>query len=262
MNIGGNLNTATGDNALFNNTTGADNTASGAQALQFNATGSNNTANGNQALESNTSGSNNTALGVQAGFNATTGDGNVYIGAGMLGSADEVNHTYIRNINTTTVSGGGTDTVTVNLSNGLLGHLSSSRRYKEDVQPMNSASEALYRLEPVTFRYKKEVDPTHSSVFGLIAEDVAEVNPDLVACNAEGQPESVHYEMVNAMLLNEFLKEHRKVENLKNDFQVTLAQQKKEIAALTAIVKEQSAQIQKVSAQLAKDESLRLADLK
>src|SRR5207237_925142 len=116
---------------------------------------------------------------------------------------------YIRNINTTSVSGGGTDTVTVNLSTGLLGHLSSSRRYKENIKPMESTSEALYQLKPATYRYKKEIDSTQSPAFGLIAEEVAEVNPDLVARNAEGQPESVHYEMVNAMLLNEFLKENK-----------------------------------------------------
>ena len=104
------------------------------------------------------------------------------------------------------------DTVTIDLSTGLLGHLTSSRRYKEDIKPMDKASEALYRLKPVTYRYKKEIDRTQSLAFGLIAEEVAEVNPDLVAHNAQGQPESVHYEMVNAMLLNEFLKEHKKVE--------------------------------------------------
>src|SRR6267154_6407931 len=97
----------------------------------------------------------NTALGFQAGILATTGDGNVYIGAGMSGVAGEANHTYVRNINTTSVNGMGTDTVTVNLTTGLLGHLSSSRRYKDDIKPMHKASEALYRLKPVTFRYKK-----------------------------------------------------------------------------------------------------------
>src|SRR5207248_4114918 len=120
------------------------------------------------------------------------------------------------------------------------------RRYKEDIKPMNVASEALYRFKPVTYRYKKEIDPTQSSAFGLIAEEVAEVNPDLVARDCNGQPESVHYEMVNAMLLNEFQKEHKKVEEL----QATVAQQQKGMEVLTAQLKEQAAQIQKVSAQI------------
>ena len=184
-------------------------------------------------------GANNTALGRQAGITSGTGNNNVYIGGGVFGVAGENDHTYIRNINTTSVSGGGTDTVTIDLTTGLLGHLSSSRRYKENIKPMESTSEALYQLKPVTYRYKKEIDSTQSPAFGLIAEEVAEVNPDLVARNAEGQPESVHYEMVNAMLLNEFLKEHSTVQELKN-----------EIAALTATVKEQAAQIQKVSDQI------------
>src|SRR6476660_7966703 len=131
----------------------------------------------------------------------------------MNGTAAEANHTYIRNIKDTNVSGLNADSVTVNLNTGLLGHLTSSRRYKEEIRPMDTASEALYRLNPVTYRYKKEIDPTQSTAFGLIAEEVAQVNHELVACNTEGQPESVHYEMVNAMLLNEFLKEHRRAED-------------------------------------------------
>jgi hypothetical protein len=121
----------------------------------------------------------------------------------------------------------------VDLGTGLIGHLSSSRRYKQNIKPMDSTSEALYRLRPVTFRYKKEIDRTQSPAFGLVAEEVAQVNPALVAHDANGQPESVHYEMVNAMLLNEFLKEHSEVQELK-----------KQVAALTA-------GLQKVSAQLA-----------
>src|SRR5262249_40102333 len=143
----------------------------------------------------------NTAIGAVAGSNQTTGSGNVYIGQGMQGVAGETNQTYIKNINTTSVSGAGTDFVTVNLTTGLLGHLSSSRRYKEEIKPMDNASETLYRLKPVTYHYKKEIDATQSPAFGLIAEDVAEVNPDLVARNAQGEIESVHYEWVNAMLL-------------------------------------------------------------
>src|SRR5207248_7759175 len=155
-----------------------------------------------------------------------SGNGNIFIGAGQgPATATENFHTYIGNINSTQVSGGGTDTVTIDLTTGLLGHLTSSRRYKEDSNPMDKASEGLYRLKPVTYRYKKEVDRTQSRAFGLIAEEVADVNPGLVAHNAQGQPESVHYEMVNAMLLNEFLKEHKKVQNL----ETTVAQQQKGI---------------------------------
>jgi Chaperone of endosialidase len=194
---------------------------------------------GLQALEHNTTGAENTALGVEAGRDQTTGSGNVYIGRSMVGMAGESNKTYIRNINTTNVSGGVADSVTVDLGTGLLGHLTSSRRYKEDIQPMDKASEALYRLKPVTYRYKKEIDRTQSPAFGLIAEQVADVNPDLVARNSQGQPESVHYEMVNAMLLNEFLKEHRKNE----EQEATIARQQKQIEALAE-------GLQKVSAQL------------
>ena len=121
-----------------------------------------------------------------------------------------------------------------------------TRRYKEDIKPMDKSSEVLFALKPVSYRYKKEIDRTQTPAFGLIAEEVAEVNPNLVARNAEGQPESIHYEMVNAMLLNEFLKEHKKVEHL----QVTVAQQQKAMEVLTAQLKEQAAQIQKVSAQM------------
>jgi len=231
----GDRNTAVGANALVSNTGGAFNAAVGFNALGGNTTGASNTALGRQALASNTVGSSNTGVGALAGTNST-GNGNVYVGAGVIGVAGESNHTYVRNIKDTSVSGGNSDTVTLDLTTGLLGHLSSSRRYKENIKPMGDASEALYRLKPVTFHYKKEVDRTQSSTFGLIAEQVAEVNPDLVACNSEGQPEGVHYEQMNAMLLNEFLKEHQ-----------TVLELKKEIAALTATVKDQAARLQKVS---------------
>jgi Chaperone of endosialidase len=231
----GDRNTAVGAGALVNNTAGAFNVAAGFNALGDNTNGASNAALGPQALASNIVGSNNTAVGALAGINST-GDGNVYVGAGVIGIAGESNHTYVRNIKDTSVSGGNSDTVTLDLTTGLLGHLSSSARYKENIKPMGAASEVLYGLRPVTFRYKKDVDRTQSSTFGLIAEQVAEVSRDLVACNSEGQPEGVHYEQVNAMLLNEFLKEHH-----------TVVELKKEIAALTSIVKEQAAQLQKVS---------------
>jgi trimeric autotransporter adhesin len=254
-NTDGDSNTAVGEGALDANTTGASNNAVGSSALGSHTTGSfnnafgrfalgaekfgatGNNAFGDLALFSLIDGSGNTAMGDGAGNPLAGGDGNVFIGESVGPAAtSESDHTYIRNINTTTVSGGGTDTVTVDLTTGLLGHLSSSLRYKEDINPMNSASEALYRLKPVTYRYKKEIDRSQSPAFGLIAEEVAEVNPDLVARNAKGQPESVHYEMVNAMLLNEFLKEHR-----------TVQEQQKEIDALRAELREQRALIQKVS---------------
>ncbi len=241
----GTYNDAFGYEALAKTTTGTDNVGAGNRALFNNTTGYQNTAVGNDALFNNT-GYANTALGFQAGALATTGINNVYIGANVLGAAGENFHTYIGNINTTTVSGGGTDTVTVNLSTGLLGHLSSSRRYKEDIQPMDKASETLFALKPVTFRYKKEIDKSQSLDYGLIAEEVAGVDPNLAIRDGKGQIESVRYNAVNAMLLNEFLKEHRKVQEL----EVNAEKQRKEIHALAATVKEQAAQIQKVSAQV------------
>src|SRR5947208_14363153 len=122
------------------------------------------------------SGSNNTAVGRQAGLTSGAGSNNVYLGSNMTGVAGENDHTNIRNINTASVSGGGTDTVTVNLTTGLLGHLTSSRRYKEDIKPMDSASQGLFALKPVTFRYKKEIDQSQSLEYGLVAEQVAQVD--------------------------------------------------------------------------------------
>ena len=202
---------------------------------------------GNGALISNTSGINNTALGFSAGSDATTGGGNVYVGSAVAGVAGESNHTYIRNINITNVSGGGTDTVTVNLATGLLGHATSSRRYKQDIRRIDEASEALYRLKPVSYRYKKEIDSTQSTTFGLIAEEVAEVNPTLVARNSDGQPESVHYDAVNAMLLNEFLKEHKAFVEQQRKLEqqdVSIAKQQKQIEALTTGLQKVSAEIE------------------
>jgi len=180
----------------------------------------------------------------------------VYIGV-VSGVPGESAHTYIANINTTDVSGGSSDEVTVDLNSGLLGHLNSSRRYKEDIKPMDKTSEALYRLKPVTYRYKKKIDKTQSRAFGLIAEEVAAVNPNLVAWNAQGQPESVHYEMVNAMLLNEFLKAHKTVEEQQAtiaQLKSTVAQQQRGFDAKLAKQEEQietlTAGLQKVSAQL------------
>jgi predicted RNase H-like nuclease (RuvC/YqgF family) len=129
---------------------------------------------------------------------------------------------------------------------------------------MDKASEAILGLKPVTFRYKKEIEPNGAIMFGLVAEEVDKVNPDLVTRNDKGEVETVRYEAVNAMLLNEFLKERRTVQELKStvakqqasisqqrkDFEANTAQQQTEIQALTASLKEQATQIQKVSAQL------------
>jgi hypothetical protein len=239
-NTTGVANTANGTLALHGNTIGEFNTASGDGALFNNTEGFGNTANGGSALSSNSTGNNNTALGYNAGFNIT-GTGNVCIGEGVLGVAGEFNTTWIRNIHNTVqpVVGTDPDNVTVN-SAGRLGRGDvSSRRYKHDIKPMDNASEAILALKPVTFRYNKEYDATQTLAYGLIAEDVAQVYPDLVGRNREGQPESIRHEQINAMLLNEFLKAHRKME-----------EQQKQIDALTVQLKEQAAQIQKVSARV------------
>ena len=256
-NTTGPFNTAIGVQALLSNTTGSDNTATGVDTLFNNTTGGGNTANGNNALASNTTGSNNAALGFGAGSNLTTGDNNIDIGYQVGGVAGESNTIRIGNTNITTtiirgISGSmiaSGATVLVD-TNGMLGTVVSSRRFKDAIKPMDQASEALFALKPVTFRYKKEIDPQGISQFGLVAEDVEKVNPDLVLRDKEGKTYSVRYDQVNAMLLNEFLKEHRKVEEqqatitqLKKDFRATVAQ-------LTSRLDEQASQIQKVSAQL------------
>jgi uncharacterized coiled-coil protein SlyX len=246
-------NTAAGFQALLSNTTGNHNTADGDNALVHDTTGSLNTAIGAHALDQNITGSSNVALGFQAGF-SITGSGNVCVGENIGGVAGESNVTRIRNIGSTAQANGVFVTVG---AGGKLGFQVSSRRYKDDIKPMAGASEALFALKPVSFRYKKEIDPARSPDFGLIAEDVATVNPDLVARDEDGKIVTVRYQAVNAMLLNEFLKEHKKVEEQqasiaelkstvaqqKNDFQAKVAHQQEQIEALTA-------GLQKVSAQL------------
>jgi len=246
FNINGALNTATGVQALNENINGNFNTATGYAALSHNTQGGTNTATGVQALSSNTAGSNNTAAGYQAGFNIT-GNRNVCIGAGVSGVAGVDDTTWIRNVYASVASG---RAVYVN-SDNKIGTLSSSVRYKEEIKLMDKASETLFALKPVTFRYKKSVDPSQALSFGLIAEEVAQVNPALITRDEQGKPQTVRYEMVNAMLLNEFLKEHRMneeqeatISQLKQDFQSRLADQQKQIEALTT-------GLQKVSAQLA-----------
>jgi hypothetical protein len=235
-NISGGGNTATGHEALFRNL-GSDNTAVGDGALSSNTTAGGNTAIGGDALASNTIGNSNVALGVAAGFHATTGSNNVYIGVGMQGVAGESNACYIASIFGQTSASGAA--VSIN-SSGKLGTITSSRRFKDDIKLMDKASEAVFALNPVTFRYKKDLDPQGIPQFGLVAEDVEKVNPDLVVRDNDGKPYSVRYDQVNAMLLNEFLKEHCHVQ--KQD--ALIARQQKQIDALTAGLEKVSAQLE------------------
>jgi hypothetical protein len=254
-NTEGAFNTAAGNQALFNNTTGPANTAIGVQALLSTTTGGSNTAIGVDALSNNTTGNNNTAVGDVAGI-SITGSGNVCIGAGMAGELDVDNKTYIRNIADTAQNNG--VFVTVDPATGRLGFANtSSQRYKENIKPMDEVSEAILELRPVTFRYKPGVDAAKLAQFGLIAEEVAKTNPDLVTYNKKGEVFTVRYDAINMMLLNEFLKEHKKVQEqqatiteLKCDFQTVYARQQKEIEILSAQIKEQSAEIQRVSAKV------------
>jgi hypothetical protein len=282
-------NTAVGDSALANNTSGTDNTALGEEALdsningfgnvaigsfalllstanqntaigfgalQSNTIGSNNTANGETALHNNTTGDANIALGYQAGYNLTTGSNNIDIGnTGLASDSKKIRigktgmqtATFIAGISGAPVP---TGVPVIVDTNGHLGTIISSARYKEAINPMDKASEGILALKPVTFRYKHDLDPEGISQFGLVAEDVEKVNPDLVARDADGKAYTVRYEAVNAMLLNEFLKEHKKVEQqeatigqLKKELKVTTTSQQKQIEDLTA-------GLQKVSAQL------------
>jgi hypothetical protein len=268
QNTTGYSNTATGLGALESNTTGFSNTAAGVNCLFYNTTGSYNTAVGDQALISNTAGASNTAVGVSALVEATgsnnialgavaggtlrTGSNNIYVGSSgklsesrtiHIGEPETHRRTFIAGISGVTVAAG----VGVIVDrDGQLGTVVSSERFKEAIKPMAKASEAILALKPVTFRYKHKLDPKGIPQFGLVAEDVEKVNPELVARDEEGKPLSVRYEAVNAMLLNEFLKEHRKVELQDRHAQ----EQQREIDALKAELKEQRSLIQKVSTQL------------
>jgi hypothetical protein len=281
----GALNTATGLAALQNNTTGDNNTAMGAGALNFNTIGSDNTGYGHQALSDNsdsekntaiggqalqthttgnvntavgfqtlvnlTNGSANTAIGPGAGDTLTTGSSNVYIG-NVTGAANESDTIRIGSPIAQSCFIGGIFSAAINVSGvpvyvdvfNQLGTNPSSRRFKKEIRPMDKTSEAILALKPVTFHYKS--DRTNTAQFGLIAEEVAEVNPDLVVRDKNGDIYAVRYEQVNAMLLNEFLKEHSKVEKL----EALVAQQHKDFEAVLADLK---GQIQKVSAQLELD---------
>jgi trimeric autotransporter adhesin len=260
-NTSGNDNVAIGVTALQNNTTGVANTATGTSALYQNTIGEYNTADGVDALQNETIGGLNSAFGADAGYTITTGSGNIAIGVnagdqivtgnnnidiGNSGFGDESGvirigtqgtHTkaVFLGIYGTTV--GGSAPVVVN-ANGLLGTVSSSARFKQDIHSMDNKSDELLALKPVTFRYKPEYDPDGYPQFGLIAEDVEKVDPDLVLRDGNHEVYSVRYEAVNAMLLNEFLKEHKKVEEQKQK------------------VEEQNQQIQNLQARLEKVEQL------
>ena len=276
-NTTGGSNTAAGSNALYSNTTGYNNTAVGVDALLFNTigiantgigavalqsnttgsdnvaigdglasntTGSTNTAIGVSALGNNTIGSSNIAVGFFAAGNLTTGNNNIDIGnpgvAGesrtiRIGTRQTHRATFIAGISGATVP---TGVAVIVDGSGHLGTTTSSARFKEAIKPMDEASEAILALKPVTFRYKHELDPDSIPQFGLVAEQVEKVNPDLVARDDQGKPYTVRYEAVNAMLLNEFLKEHREVAELKS----TVAEQRKGMEAMAAQLKAQASQ--------------------
>jgi hypothetical protein len=262
-NTTGDTNTAVGSFALNSNDTGIGNSAMGVNALAINTAGSFNTAIGDIALSQN-AGTLNTAVGWRAGINNTGGSVNIYLGnegggpnesnrmrLGRMGDVPTL-FTYIAGIFGTNVSG----TAVYIDSEGQLGTVNSSRRFKHDIKPMDKASEAILSLKPVTFRYNS--DTKASPQCGLIAEEVAEVDPNLIVRDNNGDLLTVRYDQVNAMLLNEFLKEHRKVQEqevtiallMSNDAkqEATISDLKKDVEVLTTQLKEQPAQIQKVSA--------------
>jgi len=251
---GGVLNTAVGSQALRSNTGGLS-TAVGDQALFSSTTGGPfglqaNTGVGDSALFDCTTGYWNVAVGYSAGHDLVDGHGNVYIGQGVGAAAGSENDTtYIRNVYDSVANA---RAVYVNADNKI-GTLQSSRRYKNEIKPMAESSEVLFALKPVTFRYKKEIDRSGALSFGLIAEEVAETSPDLITRDRDGKPETVRYEAVNAMMLNEFLKEHKKVEEQQAtiaELKSTVVQQQKGMEAFTAQLKEQASQLQKVSNQI------------
>jgi len=273
----GNINTAVGSQALFANVDGDSNNAVGYSALENVVDGNQNNAMGTFALVNN-NGAANTAVGDSTFMNSVTGnfntiigwhtgsvtgvDGNdnIYIGA-TAGPAGAENGAirigdpgFIAGCWIAGIFGNATPGVPVYINAfGKLSTTPSSQRFKDEIKPMDKASEAIFALKPVTFRYKKQLDPQGIPQFGLVAEEVERVNPDLVARDGEGKVYSVRYEAVNAMMLNEFLKEHRTVQDLKvtaEKQQATIALQENQIKALTASLREQATQIQKVSAQV------------
>ena len=275
-------NTASGRGALGNNTTGFHNTATGENALESSTTGNYNTATGVDALggqggQTPVTGNLNTALGVGAGGNLTTENNNIDIGnLGVAGDANTIRigeptavtdpafgetlpahtATFIAGISGVPVTG-----VAVRVSSsGQLGVAPSSARFKDEIKPMDKASEAILALKPVTFRYKKGIDPDRTTQFGLVAEQVEKVNPELVVRDADGKAFTVRYDAVNAMLLNEFLKEHRKVQAQERKIReqqgqireqgATIVELKKGLQSVVAHLNEQDSKIQRVSARL------------
>ena len=251
-NVSGFFNNAHGRNALLNST-GSQNNAMGDDAMFFNTTGSFNTAIGDDALDANVDGNNNVAVGDEAGTGLGASVNNCIAinvpGAGPFATLD--NTCFIGSIFDQPVSDPGTQEAVFVDTNNVVGIFASSRRFKHDIQPMDKASEAILALKPVTFKYNSDVNGR--TQYGLVAEDVAQVNPDLVVQHKNGDISTVRYEQVNAMLLNEFLKEHKKVEAQQAsiaELKSTVALQQKGMEVLTAQLKEQAAQIQKVSAQI------------
>ncbi|PYK13386.1 MAG: hypothetical protein DME65_02045 [Verrucomicrobia bacterium] len=242
-NTTGRENTASGTFALFSNTTSSHNTANGDSALFSNTDGDGNSAVGHDALFSNTTGVGNIAVGESAGSNLTTGDNNIDIGNGgiagesatiRIGKPNVQMATFVAGISGVATVGG---TPVLVGSNGQLGTMVSSQRFKTDIKPMDKASEALLALHPVTFHYKKDIDPAGTWQFGLVAEEVEKVNCDLVVRDNDGKPYTVRYDQVNAMLLNEFLKQHRTVQEQQaaiTELNYKFAEQQKQIGMLTA----------------------------
>jgi hypothetical protein len=235
-NTSGTLNNAVGSYALRLNTTGNGNNAVGYAALYANGTGSNNSAQGLYALSSNTNGSNNVALGNYAGYNNTTGSWNIDIGnrgnaadVGVTRIGDTNQHaTFVSGIFGTTISGGATVVVS---ASGQLGVMSSSSRYKENIQPMGDSSERIYGLQPVTFTYKQaDSNGGRPLQFGLVAEQVAKVMPELVVYNAQGEPETVAYQELASLLVNELQRERR---SLRRDHEL-MVEQRQAVAAQAA----------------------------
>jgi hypothetical protein len=250
-NTTGHSNTASGLSALFSNTAGFYNTASGLFALYSNTSGNSNTANGLAALRNNTTGNGNTAIGYQAGFNLTTGSNNIAID--NLGVADEANTTRIGDSQTRTFIAGirGVTTANANAiavvidSAGQLGTVSSSRHVKDNIADMGEASSTLMKLRPVTFHYKSDRNPKGRSLqYGLIAEEVEKVAPNLVARSADGEIETVFYQHLTPMLLNEYQKQQRTIEAQS----AMLARQTMRIAAL----EKQAAEVAELRQQMAR----------
>jgi trimeric autotransporter adhesin len=260
-NTKGDFNTAVGSLAIFANTLSSRNTATGYQALTKVPTGIHNTANGYralaelrrdsqnaamgfQALSQLTGGGSNIAIGRRAGVSLTMGRGNIYIGNDGVAAESftirignpQHRKTFVTGIRGARVTGAPVSIET----DGKLGTTPSSQRFKDQIKPMGNASDPIFALEPVTFRYKKEVDPENAPQFGLIAEDVEKVDPQLVVRDKDGKPFSVRYDQVNAMLLNEFLKAQRELEQE----EATIAQQQRQIEALTLGLQKVSAQLQ------------------